>query len=99
MRQRHFVTAMAAALASANARGPARAQGTARISLDSAGGQANRQSDTVSLSANGRFLAFISSADNLVAGDSNARRDVFVRDRMTGTTERVSITSTGAQAN
>src|SRR3954452_25120534 len=51
------------------------------------------------LSAHGRFVAFWSSSDNLVPGDTNGHSDVFVRDRLKGTTERVSISSDGAQGN
>ena len=51
------------------------------------------------LSADGRFLAFFSEATNLVAGDTNAARDVFVRDRKLGVTTRVSVSSGGVQAN
>ena len=46
-----------------------------------------------------RFVAFASSASNLVAGDTNNTTDVFVRDRMTGETTRVSLANDGTQAN
>jgi Tol biopolymer transport system component len=52
-----------------------------------------------SISANGRYVAFVSAATNLVAGDTNGFWDVFVRDRVSGTTERVSVASNGAQGN
>src|SRR5262245_6374137 len=52
-----------------------------------------------SISGDGRFVAFDSDAGNLVANDTNGTRDIFVRDRMSGTTERVSLDSTGAEAN
>jgi len=51
-----------------------------------------------SLSADGRFVAFHSDSDNLVPNDTNGGSDVFVRDRLTGTTERVSVSSNGKQA-
>jgi Tol biopolymer transport system component len=72
---------------------------TERVSVDSAGGEGNSYSELPSISADGRFVAFRSDASNLVGGDTNARRDIFVRDRMTGTTERVSVDSNGMQAN
>jgi Tol biopolymer transport system component len=73
---------------------------TVRVSLSSAGRQSNGASDRgVSISADGRYIAFGSAATNLVSGDTNRRADVFVRDRRTGTTERVSITDDGRQAN
>src|SRR5207247_8500457 len=46
-------------------------------------------------SADGRFVAFDSDATDLVAGDTNGTTDVFVHDRQTGTTERVSVVSGG----
>ena len=51
------------------------------------------------LSADGRFVVFVSTATNLVAGDTNNADDVFVRDRRNGTTERVNVSSSGAQSN
>ena len=74
---------------------------TERVSVSSTGTQVN-QSDifyTPSISADGRFVAFQSSASNLVVGDTNGTSDVFVHDRSTGITERVSVSSTGAQVN
>ena len=50
-------------------------------------------------SADGRFVAFFSDASNLVPGDTNDARDVFVRDRQTGTTRRVSVEPGGVQGN
>jgi uncharacterized repeat protein (TIGR01451 family) len=50
-----------------------------------------------SLSADGRYVVFGSDADNLVPGDTNGHSDTFVRDRLTGTTERVSVTSNGRE--
>jgi Ca2+-binding RTX toxin-like protein len=68
---------------------------TTRVSVDSAGNQANRNSSTPSISADGRFVAFFSGASNLVPGDTNDRNDIFVRDRLTNTTTRVSVDSAG----
>jgi len=70
-----------------------------RVSLDSTGGQANGSSGQASISADGQFVTFVSSASNLVAGDTNASVDVFVRDRQWGITERVSVSSEGAGGN
>ena len=72
---------------------------TTRVSVDSAGGQANYDSWEVSISADGRFVAFTSGATNLVAGDRNGQSDVFVHDRQNGTTTMVSVDSAGVQAN
>jgi Tol biopolymer transport system component len=62
---------------------------TERVSVATGGTQGNGASDRPSISADGRFVAFDSNATNLVAGDTNGRLDVFVRDRVTGTTERL----------
>jgi Ca2+-binding RTX toxin-like protein len=72
---------------------------TTRVSLDSAGNQANRFSDRASISADGRFVAFTSEASNLVPGDTNNRNDIFLRDTLTNTTTRVSVDSAGNQQN
>jgi Tol biopolymer transport system component len=72
---------------------------TVRASVSSAGVQGIYQSDSASISLDGRWVAFESSATNLVSGDTNAKYDVFVHDLLTGTTERVSVSSSGAQAD
>jgi Tol biopolymer transport system component len=72
---------------------------TTRVSLDSAGNQGNRDSRINSISADGRFLAFYSDASNLVPGDTNGSRDIFVRDTLTNITTRVSLDSAGNQGN
>jgi Tol biopolymer transport system component len=70
---------------------------TARVSVATGGAQSNADSRYGSISADGRLVAFLSFASNLVPGDTNATGDVFVHDRATGTTDRVSVSSTGAQ--
>ena len=50
------------------------------------------------VSSDGRYVAFHSNATDLVSGDTNGFFDIFVRDRVAGTTERVSVSSTGAQS-
>jgi WD40-like Beta Propeller Repeat len=72
---------------------------TTRVSVDSAGAQANSGSGQPSISADGRCVAFHSDASNLVPGDTNMKQDVFVHDRQTGQTTRVSVSSAGVQAN
>src|SRR3954463_11514515 len=64
---------------------------TERVSVDNAGSQANSASTSPSISADGRYVAFTSDASNLVPGDANRSRDVFVHDRLSGTTERISV--------
>jgi hypothetical protein len=68
------------------------------VSVNSAGEQANSLSIRPSISADGRFVSFVSLATNLVLGDTNDSYDVFVRDRQLGITERVNVSSTGQQA-
>ena len=72
---------------------------TERVSVSGTGAQANFSSDGPAMSRDGRFVAFVSRASNLVVGDTNLRQDVFVHDRQTGVTERVSVSSNGAQGN
>lgn len=70
---------------------------TTRVSTDAAGAQANGQSDTPS--TEGRYVAFRSSATNLVSGDSNGAGDIFLKDTSGGAIIRISLDSAGAQAN
>jgi len=71
---------------------------TTRVSVDSAGNEADGWSEQPAISADGRFVAFTSDATDLVSGDTSSYGDVFVHDRQTGTTERVSVDSDGNQA-
>src|SRR5438067_11090755 len=82
----------------------ASAQTTERVSVDSAGNEQigpppDGPTPPPSISADGRFVAFDSRATNLVPGDTNGRSDVFVHDRQTRRTERVSVDSAGTQAD
>lgn len=72
---------------------------TELVSLSSSGTQGNESSRSPSLSYDGRYVAFESTASDLVSGDTNSLADVFVRDRLSATTRRVSISSRGNQAN
>ena len=72
---------------------------TERVSVDSAGLQGNLPSTWPSISADGLAVAFDSEASNLVAGDTNGARDIFVHDRVSGITARVSVGPGGVQAN
>jgi len=72
---------------------------TMRVSVATGGTQATGgSSGDARISADGRFVAFQSAATNLVSGDSNAQRDIFVHDRQTMTTTRVSVATGGTQA-
>ncbi len=72
---------------------------TERISISSSGEQGNADSYCYGLSDDGRYVVFISNASNLVSGDTNGFYDVFVRDRLAGQTTRISVSSSGTQAN
>ena len=71
--------------------------GTERVSVATGSGQGDGSSFSGSISDDGRFVTFGSRSTNLVAGDTNAFLDVFVRDRQAGVTTRVSVSSLGAQ--
>jgi len=76
--------------------------GTARVSLSSAGGQGTGDSGAwgrPAVSAGGRYVAFESFAAKLVSGDTNNASDIFVRDRETVSTTRVSVATGGGQAS
>ena len=82
---------------------------TPSVTLASAGFNGNLgdgNSISPAISSDGRYVAFISSATNLVDGDTNGQADVFVRDTCTGagpactpSTQRVSVATDGTQAN
>ncbi len=74
---------------------------TTRANTDSAGTQASAGSSAFAsnVSGDGRYVVFSSTATNLVLNDTNAVGDVFVKDRVTGTTTRVSVASDGTQGN
>jgi Tol biopolymer transport system component len=72
---------------------------TLRVSVGSSGEQAERPAYGAALSAGGGHVAFVSGAATLVVGDRNAARDVFVHDLRTSQTTRVSVSSTGAEAD
>ena len=75
------------------------AQETTRVSVASDGTQGNGISTRTAISTDGRYVAFSSTATNLVADDTNGESDVFVHDRVTETTERVSVASDGTEGN
>jgi hypothetical protein len=69
------------------------------ISAGLGGAQPDQSSESPSISPDARFVVFASGATNLVAGDTNNRTDVFVHDRQTSTTTRVSVATGGGQAS
>ncbi|PYR36891.1 MAG: hypothetical protein DMF93_19015, partial [Acidobacteria bacterium] len=69
------------------------------ISVNNNGAQGDNDSDVAALSADGRFFAFASIADNLVPNDNNVSSDVFIRDRVNRTTERVSVGPNGVEGD
>lgn len=72
---------------------------TARVSVSSDRTQGDGDSRFPSISADGRFVAFMSFSSNLVPGDINGTSDVFVHDKNTGETSRVSVTAQGSGGN
>jgi hypothetical protein len=72
---------------------------TSRVSTSSSGIEGNGASSSPTVSADGRFVAFASNANNLIAEDNNGEPDVFLRDRKTGQTLLVSVTNAGLQSN
>ncbi|MCY2961521.1 MAG: calcium-binding protein [Planctomycetota bacterium] len=72
---------------------------TERVSVTSAGGQSNGYSYDASISADGRWVAFPSRGINIVPGDVNGVFDIFLHDRLTGTTEIVTTGFAGDAAD
>ena len=72
---------------------------TTRVSVGPGGVQGNGASGGAAISADGRYVAFESAATNLVSGDTNNIPDIFVHDRTTGQTTRVSVSGRGGQAS
>jgi uncharacterized repeat protein (TIGR01451 family) len=109
MRRTLVLSLFAAALATAAAVAQSSTGVLELISVSSSGEKGNADSGTsgfttpsgarAAVTPDGRFVAFMSFATNLVPEDTNESADVFVRDRLTGITERVSVTSKGVQGN
>lgn len=72
---------------------------TMPVSISTAGILGNAFSNGVAISANGRYATFMSSSNNLVSDDTNEMMDVFIRDRATNTTTRVSVATDNSQGN
>lgn len=70
-----------------------------RVSVDSLSVQGNGASSQPSVSKDGRYVTFTSSANNLVSGDTNGVADIFLRDLLNNTTTRISLSSTGTEGN
>ncbi|MCL4474518.1 MAG: hypothetical protein M1455_11405 [Actinobacteria bacterium] len=72
---------------------------TTRASTTSSGAETGGRHDDPSISPDGRYVAFDSTSTTLVAGDTNAVEDVFVKDLSTGTTTRASTSQARAEGN
>lgn len=72
---------------------------TERVSVSTAGTAGNGESGLPSVSADGRYVAFSSTATNLAPGDTDDREDVYLRDRLLGTTTLISVDNTGVKAD
>ncbi len=99
MRPAIVIGSAAIGLAAVAAFASAQSGVTERVSVDSNGTEANSFNDMPAISADGRFVAFVSLASNLVPGDTNGASDVFVHNRLTGLTERLSVDSHGRQGD
>lgn len=97
MRRFHFLQAVFASLLLGSGLAMAQHPVVERVSIATDGTQGNWQSRNPAVSDGGRYIVFESDATTLVAGDSNNQSDIFVHDRMTATTRRVSVTAAGAQ--
>ena len=99
MRSTYLAGALASGAVALTTPALAVAATTSRVSLSSTGVELNASSSGASLSADGRYTGFSSVATNGVTGDSNGVADVFVRDRSSRKTIRVSVSSAGGQGN
>ena len=72
---------------------------TTRVSSAPGGSAGDGASESGSVSADGRYVVFTSAATNLVSGDTNGQTDVFLRDRTSGTTTRISVSTAGVQSD
>jgi Tol biopolymer transport system component len=72
---------------------------TTQVSVASDGAEANSGSGVPVISADGRYVTFSSTASNLVPADTNHADDVFLHDRWTKRTTRVSVASDGTQGD
>ncbi|NTU71824.1 MAG: hypothetical protein HGB10_08410 [Coriobacteriia bacterium] len=72
---------------------------TDRVNVGPLSREANNWGRYCSVSDDGRYVCFDSSASNLVDGDTNGGADIFVRDRVLGVTTRASVSAAGAQAS
>lgn len=69
-----------------------------RVSISDTEVAPNSGSTESSVSSDGRYVAFTSDATNLVTGDTNSSKDVFLRDLTAGSTQRISVKTGGGQA-
>ncbi len=70
-----------------------------RVSVGTDGAEGNDDSSEPAISADGRYVTFRSAATNLVADDSNGNDDIFLHDRNTGISTRISVTASGLQGD
>lgn len=70
-----------------------------RVSTTATGSESNGVSNGASISSDGRYVVFSSWATNLVTGDNNNRRDIFVKDILTGSITRATVSATNVEGN
>jgi Tol biopolymer transport system component len=75
------------------------ANAVSRLSVTVTGMPGNGSSRNPSISPDGRYVVFESTASNLVETDTNGASDVFLKDLSTGSLSRLSLTASGGQSN
>jgi len=93
------VAQVSSAIGRSSLRAPSASYSLSRVSVGSDSGQSNGDSYDAAVSGNGRYVAFASTASNLVVGDTNGETDIFLKDVENGTLTRVSVDSSGQQAD
>jgi uncharacterized repeat protein (TIGR01451 family) len=72
---------------------------TTKVSTSYDGGNSNNESYSPAISTDGRYIAFVSDASNLVVEDKNNITDIFVYDRISKQTQRISVASDGSESS
>jgi len=74
-------------------------QTTALVSVNINGTSADSSSSSAVVSPDGRYISFLSYANDLISGDTTSQQEVFLRDMVTGTTLIISVDNSGVPGN